>query len=217
MTERKYTEQEMAEIVRRAGEQTAAAGQTFSLEEMQRIGEEVGLTPEAIARAAALPVASPPVPSSALFGPAGTVEASQLVAGQFDRTQVAEILDVLRTRFGEVGKVSEVAGTVEWSFDNGFVAGVATIAPHADGTVVRLSGQAHGNQVVLYGGALLASLFVGIAGAPEAPLLNHLLTGLAAAVPLVGSARFWWGRWATKWHERLRRTTDEVAGVIERK
>ena len=124
MTERRYSDKEIAAIFRNAAETPAAperdvpADEGFTLTELQAIGKEVGIAPDAIVRAArALDVSGGPVPRTVFGLPLGvsrTVNLGRtLTNDEWDRLVVQ-----LREVFNARGSTRSDGSLRQWTNGN---------------------------------------------------------------------------------------------------
>lgn len=139
MTDRRYSDDEVAAIFARATEvqEKEPMGLTrvdgMSLGELQAIGKEAGISPQQIAQAALAldQPAAPPVPS--VFGiPIGASHTVQLTRDLTDREWELFVVQ-LRETFSARGKVSSHGSFRQWSNGNLQV----LVEPSAEGQRVR--------------------------------------------------------------------------------
>ena len=123
MTERRYSEDEVAAIFRKATEDETSltqpvAGQGMTLRELQSIGQELGIAPALVAQAA-LSLEHSGLPSTRTFlglpiGVARTIELGRrLTDGEWDQLVVA-----LRETFNARGQVSVQGSLRQWTNGN---------------------------------------------------------------------------------------------------
>ena len=123
MTERRYSEDEVAAIFRKATEDETSltqpvAGQGMTLRELQSIGQEVGIAPALVAQAA-FSLEHSGLPSARTFlglpiGVARTIELGRrLTDGEWDQLVVA-----LRETFNARGQVSVQGSLRQWTNGN---------------------------------------------------------------------------------------------------
>jgi hypothetical protein len=119
LDERKFTEREVREILKKAVKNTPsralAKGEGISLEDLKSIGEEVGIDPgrvEDAARAVALGGAER---SHSLLGFPRILNFVRKVRGEVDPADVPEVLALIRKTMGQQGEADEIMGSLEWS------------------------------------------------------------------------------------------------------
>jgi len=114
----RYTEQELAEILRRAAEHqegTPDADRRFSLAEIQQIASEVGIAPAHVAAAAAELSRRPPPPvTGGVLGAPTVFRFERWIDGEIPTSAIGELFDIARGDAGAQGQVGEALDTVEW-------------------------------------------------------------------------------------------------------
>ncbi len=212
MSDRRYTEDEAAEIFRRAAEmeQTApralAANEGMTLAELQSIGSEAGLAPEFIARAAKAPVPLPAhfVRSAGL--PVGVRHTVELDHAMSDR-EWELLVGELRTAFDARGSVVVQGSLRQWSNGNLH----ALVEPTERGSRVRFrttNGSARG--MIAFGSMLLVTagivgLSAALRGLPDGPApLAMAGAMLAAGTGMLGAAAVRLRAWSRIRGEQMR-------------
>lgn len=204
--ERKYSDEQMALILRRAGDlQTQRDDGRHSLTDIQEIAKQVGLDPALVAHVAAgLPrkAAVLPAAASTLVQTAETVLPQRVTPEQMGR-----LVDAVRRASGAQGTSRQVFDSVEWRWgsERELVDLRVTITPSADRTNVRVQHDATGAAFLSTFIPAIMSL-IGVAASfsslPGA-------TGAAASAGIVGVIGA--GVWAIR--RRLRRSG---AALLER-
>ena len=140
MTERKYKDEEVREILALATRQGATANpashtaQGLTLAEIQSIGLEVGVDPQAVAQAAAALESRPQKSRRVVLGvPVGVGRTVQLPRALTDH-EWEQLVAELRATFNARGQVSGSGGLREWRNGNLF----AAIEPNERGYRLRL-------------------------------------------------------------------------------
>ena len=197
--ERKYTDEQMALILRRVGDlQTQREDGRHTLAEIQEIARQVGLDPALVAHAAAgLPrkAAVLPAASSSLVQTVETVIPQRVTTEQMGR-----LVDAVRRASGAQGTSRQVFDSVEWRWgsENELVDLRVTITPNADRTNVRVQHDATG--------AAFLSTFIPVIGSVigVAAVFSALpvAAGAAASAGIVGAIGA--GVWAIR--RRLHRS-----------
>ncbi len=217
MTERRFNEDEAADIFRMAAEadQTAprrlAPGTGMTLRDLQEIGQEAGIPPELVARAAAtLGQARVAAPRKFLGLPIGVARSVELHRRLTEQEWERLVVD-LRETFNARGNVRTDGSFRQWT--NGNLQ--ALIEPTATGHRLRLR-TVHGNALsfMALGIGTLAVAGVGV-------LLRWSTVGLSAAasglsvVAMLGAGAFVFGALRIPAWARLRgRQMEDVAARL---
>jgi hypothetical protein len=117
--ERKFTDREVREILKKAVEKAPsralAKSEGLSLAELKSIGGEVGIDPARLEDAArSLILGGGNRPNQILGGPT-VLNFERKIEGEFDPNDTPEILSVIRRTMGQQGEVDEIHGSLEWS------------------------------------------------------------------------------------------------------
>jgi hypothetical protein len=117
-TGERYTEQQLVEILRRAADrQEGLASEPdgrFSLEEIQQIASDVGISPAYVADAAAELDSPAPVPRTGVLGAPTVFRFERWLDGEIPRDGIGELFDIARRETELQGTVTEALDTVEW-------------------------------------------------------------------------------------------------------
>jgi hypothetical protein len=179
MTERRYGDEEAREIFSLAttgearDQSLPADSRGLTLDELQRIGEEAGIEPARVARAAEqLDARGRPAPVRRSFGlPVGVSRVVDLPRAPTDR-EWEQLVAEFRTTFGTQGHTPTSGGLRQWSQGNLHI----SVEPTERGERLRLStlkddGIAlNGLGVLLAGMSVLMAAVVAAAGKPEKAL-----------------------------------------------
>lgn len=226
MTERRYTEIEVAEIfeaatreARRAlpaGEGSGESTGGLTLTQLQEIAGEVGISPEAVARgAAALEVRRSSVEQVRRMSgiPIGASRSARL-----SRTMTEEewgrFVSLLRETFDAPGRVSVQGELREWRNGNLSV----TLAPEGDGARLGLRTRRQGWESLPVAGGMMTgmSLVVAVAGVVKGDVMDTLPG--AVALLTMGSGAWTFGfvslrRWARERLAQFRGLVDAASEV----
>lgn len=182
MTERRYTEEEITAIFKVAAEGPAAAPHAISraegltLADLQAIGREVGISPDAVAHAArTLEVRRGAVTRTLLGLPIG-VERRMPLRRRLTDAEWEELVVQLRDVFGARGRTKVDGSLRQWTNGNLYV----LLEPTPTGDRLRL-GSVHGGAT-----ASLRLGFVGLGVAAILALANLLGGGVADAGTIAG-------------------------------
>ena len=220
MTERRYTEEEMALILKRAVENQSGSGlptrppdQGFTLADMQEIGAEVGIDAGQIA-AAAQSLEHRLEATGTRSNPA-RVRFNRWVDVEVDEEDLRDMVALVRRNVKKPGEVTEVLGTVEWRGKSSAGAHHVAIRPEQGGTRVEVEGTYYESMLgALVGtspmGALLAGALTNAQGAPVALVLVMAVVGFVlAGVP-------WW-HLVRKSRDNLENITDLLETHLQQK
>jgi hypothetical protein len=212
MTERRYTDEEVAEIIAKATEaqqstQTkvnASAGAGLTLAELQDIGREVGIAPELMTKAARSIDQRIESSSSRLLGlPIAIAESAHLKRTVSD-AEWARVVSDLRVTFNATGRIRDEGPFKQWS--NGNLR--AILEPTEDGHRVRLQSMKADARAYMLGGLGLIGLaaVMGIAalllpGGNVTPVKAGQIGLFGAAILAVGAAQV--PGWARRRREQM--------------
>lgn len=187
MTERRYSEEEIAAIFRAAAEEPAAveeeqvSAEGLTLVQLVAIGREVGLTPEAIAQAAQA-VDMQPVRARTFLGLPLAVNHTVQLQRRLTEDEWDRLVVQLREVFGARGRIRTDGSLRQWSNGNLHV----LLEPTATGHRLRF-GTTHGGAragiaagLVLIGAAAvtaLATAFTGTMGQATTGIAVMLIAG----------------------------------------
>jgi hypothetical protein len=222
--ERRFDEDEIAEILERAASpeataSPAAAGERrgLTLAQLQEIGAEVGIEPALIARAAGVVAGRGSVPApETLLGLPRSVARTVPIERALDDDEWTRLVVDLRETFGAQGKLREHGTLRSWSNGNLQV----HVEPDADRYRVRMrtsKGDA-GMRLTVASVAILAAigLLVSTLGdAPTGNLIGGSLLGLAGLLEN-GRARAALKRWAGERAEQMEGLAERIPRLLKR-
>jgi hypothetical protein len=228
MTNRRYREDEVRKIFSLAADQSVSRppvtspANGLSLAEIQSIGHDVGLDPEAIARAAtALDISQQPVRTS-MGVPIEVTRTVQLPRAP-TQNEWEQLVAELRTTFRATGKISTHGELREWRNGNLY----ASVEPTAEGYRLRMGsvkGDAAGiNALGVTGIAASAVTFASLSfwGVPAsfgdaALFLGPLMLGGGGIAALLGNrARV--PRWARQRAEQMEQIGRKLLAIMDAK
>jgi hypothetical protein len=188
MTDRRYSEEEVAAIFRVAAEQPpvaedeAPSADGLTLVQLQAIGREVGLTPEAIAQAAQA-VEMQPIRARTFLGLPLAVNHTVQLQRRLSEDEWDRLVVQLREVFGARGRIRTDGSLRQWSNGNLHV----LLEPTASGHRLRF-GTTHGGAragiaagLIMLGSALvtaLATAFTGTMGQATTGIAVMLIAGV---------------------------------------
>jgi len=163
MSERRYGEDEVREIFSLAttgdtrDPSLPAESDGLTLEELQRIAEQVGIEPARVAHAAArLDARGTPAPVRRSFGlPVGLSRVVDLPRAPTDR-EWERLISEFRTTFGTQGQATTVGGLREWSTGSLHI----SLEPSARGEQLRLTALKEDAMILNGFSALMGSMAV---------------------------------------------------------
>ena len=183
--ERKYTDEQMALILRKVGElQSQRDEGRHSLAEIQEIARQVGLDASLVPHVAAGVQRRSPVAATAGSAVVQTVET--VLPARVSPEQMGRLLDAIRRASGAQGESRQVFDTVEWraGSEHELVDVRVTITPASRGTNVRV--QHDGSGAVVLGGILtvVPTFLAGLAAfstlpIPGAAVVSTVIAGAA--------------------------------------
>ena len=211
MTERRYDDEQVALILRRAADDTSAQGDQgrgLTLTDLKEIGSEAGIDPARI-EAAATSLAhlrdGPPEASFTGFPP--TIQFEQVIPVRLEAEVLPQLLDIIRNQTSRQGIVTEVLGGFEWKARSTMGGRYVSIRSEGDATRVRVLGNYRDGllTMALGPGPLLAiGGGLGAAALAATPLV---------VVPAVLAA---WGSLALPWRALFKREAKSLQGILER-
>lgn len=226
MTERRYSDEEFALILRRAaatGRREPAAPGTrdgLTLEELQAIAREVGLDPDLVAEAArALPVAREGW-LARLFGGPGYLEVEFEVDRAITQDDTASTVAVIRRVLRVQGTSRWTGGGMEWTSTATPTQVSVDIVPRNGRTRVLILADRGGMGVVAGTAAVLVFLALGgaLAGGLEpAGVLESIGVAGGALAGAFATARAIWASTAKRTRTRLARLVDAMRETLSQK
>ena len=215
MTDRRYSDEEVLEIIARASEKENESrtrlppAEGMTLAELQKIGTEAGIAPELIAQAArSLDIAPAPTPPVFLGLPLGAARTVRLERRMTD-AEWEQLVVTLRETFNARGVIRHEGSFRSWS--NGNLQ--CLVEPDGEGQRVRFRTIRGGARPMMFTG-------LGLMGYSAAAAVASMIIGpvsaeaLAQAVPiaLAGAAVFAFGALPLpRWAKLRQRQMDELA------
>ena len=214
----RYSEQEMALILKRAAELQEGAdgrGEEVSLGDIQAIAAEAGISPAYVTEAAA--ELQHPGPRVGWLGAPIRFHEERTVPGALSSTAAGELIDRARTELSLHGEVTQVLDSVEWRGQSALGWTFVTLAPRAGGTRIAVTAS-RTDQAVLVGVAgfgigilsALGGVAVALSIADNAIVASAIIAGSGIAGTIV-SARLLWRGVAARWRRRTRQIVDTLA------
>jgi hypothetical protein len=223
---RRYGEREFALILRRAMEmqQTVPRGdgeRALSLADIQQIASEVGIDPRHV-RAAAMEVAGGVVERRFhWFGGPSSMEMRETASREVAPERWEDLVRVMRSTFGDVGKTGQLGTSLEWSHHNGDVAlELVSVTPRGGRTELAVSSHHAGMIGLIYLPGGLVSLFAALLAASVSVRFGVPVAGAAAigggvVLGVLTATRAFVGVFVRKRRERIRTLLDRLRELIE--
>ena len=151
---RRFTDQEVHEILKRAVEKAPsralARSEGLSLGELKAIGEEVGIDPVRLEEAARSVALGRGNRSNPVLGGPTILDLEREVEGEFDPEDTPEILSLIRRAMGQQGEVDEIHGSLEWRAKGDSGERYVTLAAKDGTTTIRGSANLSNAAVLTY-------------------------------------------------------------------
>lgn len=219
-TERTYTDQEVALILRRAMERQDDGPERtggLALRDVREIAREIGIDPELVTEVAGqLPLAGSGVEGRWLGEPM-RYELRLSHDAPSTPEQLQDLMMQIRSLMQQQGQVHEVLGALEWKTGADLDQVAITARSHADRTTVQIVADRGGAAAVSAIGFTAIGLFsAAVTGSIIEPGLIGgvaLMTGGVAAGGLLGWAV--WRRGSRLFREKLARLADGIRQSLE--
>jgi len=214
MAERRFTEKEVARVLRRASEIQSQGGSSSGATEteIRAAAQEIGIDPQALARAMAELDGGPlDRASSTKF------EQEAVIHGRMTDEAWEDTVAELRRHFGEEGTVGVRSGVWEWTGTGG---GLFTthVGVRQDGDVVRVIGWSRSEGLMsMFGALAFIPFFIMVAVLSRAPLpiAGRVMVVLGVILGLIGLVRLLHARTAYAGNQKLvasiRRIQERIA------
>ena len=218
MSERRYTDDEVAQVLQRAadldrdtGSATLAKG--LSLTELRDIAAEAGIDPVMVTRAASeLSGRRSRRSTGGVLGGSGVVGRTAALPGRMDREALGHLVDIVDAEASEQGTVGEALGSVRWTSTNRFLSRQVVLQPGDTESVVRVEERYTGRaRAVIH---LLPMTYA--AGAGLATGAQFFGAGAAQASVAVGAALAGFGVGRAIWSFLRARSTRRVERLIDK-
>ena len=214
---RRYTDQEMALILKRAAELQEGIAPTpgRSLEEIEEIAKEAGIDPAFVANAAA-ELREPPR-RRGFFGAPTRFHEERMVRGTLSTTALRELVDRARAETGLHGDVVQVLDSVEWRGRASLGATVVALTPRGGGTRLAVTVSRGDEAVAVVTTSIVAGIAtailggVAVAGSIGSPLIESLIIAGCGVGGFAASAQLWWRGLANRWRRRTQAIADTLA------
>lgn len=169
MSERRYGEREVAEILRAAAESQAnesisgSEGPGLTLAQIQRLASEVGIDERHVALAASVKTGGRgPSVRRGFWGGPGVIRVERTYSGTIDDAAWEDVVSELRALIGSPGTVSQVGLSREWTAWGTFVGMHFRAKPEGDRTKLEVTMNQFSGLFVLWMAAFIASFVLSI-------------------------------------------------------
>lgn len=219
MSDRRFTDKEVALILRRASEledsrgEGSVPGRGLSLTDLQEIAAEAGINPDLIGRAVAELEDRRSLDPVSLLGPTTVSREVRAVADPVSEETLAELIRIIDQEVKDQGTVQEALGAVRWTGKSLFLSTQVSLEPSEEETLVRveerytdaLRGMLHG----------IPSSYGLILGLPI--FLEGLNLGAPLSVALaVATGAAGWALGDTIWRRLARKSRTRVGRLAEK-
>ena len=218
--DRRYTDQEVGEILKRAveGDPTKALtrSDSTSLAELKAIGAEVGIDPDRIEHAARSLAVRRPARVNPLLGAATDVDHEARLPGVISAEDTPEAVAKIRQIMGMLGETSEIRGTMEWRASGDMGARWVTVSPSDGHTTIRASARLGQGAALSFIPTIITTVAsaIGILGGANVdgePLAGGLLL---MVVMVYATTRSLWSRFARREDDRLKEVVAELSKLV---
>jgi len=219
--EQRYSEREMAVILKRAAELEGREADKslahYTLAEIQEIAAGAGIDADTVTAAAA-ELRHPPRTNWLLGGPT-RFRAERRTPVTVPSTAFGELVETIRFETSLQGESSQVFDGLEWRAQDASGFMFVTVTPRASETRVTVIA-ARGDEVVLAGTVgVISAIAIAAASIPllvsagAPPAVVSVTAAVAAASAMVATTRAMWRRRADRWTQR----TTEIADAVTRR
>lgn len=219
MPERRYDDKEVALILKRATETSAAGmGEGLTLDQLKVIAAEAGIDPEAVTSAATSLERARTTQPVAAMSRSVAPQYERVVEGRVREEDLPELLAAVRRMMGRQGVVTTEFDGVQWRARDAAGGRYISIQPQGDATAIRGLGN-------FRDGAAFSAMIGGTLGALAVMVLSKNFGWFSAlgvgVTPLfvVGAlvpARLMWRRLFRRESVALQAAVDAAAGVLAR-
>jgi hypothetical protein len=221
MTNRRFTDKEVALILRRASDLEKQSSSTalskdagLTLEELKEIAEEAGIDPGLVGRAVAEMESPKGLEKTSLLAGPGTVQREvRAIPGELSTEELAEIFRVVDAEVADQGTVVEALGNFRWTSKSRFMSTQVSLDPSQGETLMRVE-ERYNDAVrgVLHGIPASYGLVFGLAAVTEALSLGVIPESLI----LLGSIATGWGIGTSIWRLLSSRSRSRVQRLTEK-
>jgi hypothetical protein len=226
MTERRFSDKEVALVLRRAVELEEGSSSSdlpisrgLTLLELQEVAREAGINPSLVVRAAAELSDRPALEPFSLIGPSTAKKEIRVLPGEASREDMGELMRVVDAEVAAQGTVVEALGAVRWTSNGRFLNTQVSVEPTDDETLIRVE-ERYSDTVrgPLHGVPTAWGLIIGLAvGLDGLGLVLPIALVLAVVLGVVG-----WGIGDLVWRavafqsgKRVQRLADRLTAEAD--
>lgn len=220
--ERRFTDEEVRQILKKAVEKAPSRGlvksEGLSLEELKDIGGEVGIDSARLEDAARTLVRGSGTRPNHIIGGPTVLNFERKVEGEFDPADTPEIISIIRRTMGRQGEVDELHGTLEWRAKGESGERYVTVSSREGTTTISGSANLVQAAMVTFLPAGLIGAVASIAGLLTA--LNNasgigVIAVLVLFTTLYSILRTIFGKVSGSEAAKLQKVVDELARLTE--
>jgi hypothetical protein len=226
MSERRYSDDEVALILRKATETAASTApgrdaDGLTLEDLKGIGREVGIDAAAIEAAARHVAVSRVQATGGFFGVSATPRYEATVSGEIPLEKLSEAVAAVRRAMGRQGVARAEFGGLEWQARDMFGGRYVSLQPSGGRTHVRVFGNFRDAAFLsaTLGGIPIGAVSAAIVGSTLKVLGLSALLGVGTlpvgVVAGVAGARLLWKRLVSRETRALERTASELEWALK--
>ena len=220
--ERRFSDQEVREILKRAVERAPSRAlvknEGLSLSELKAIGAEVGIDPDRLEDAARAVAAKGIQRPHRLLGAPTNLNFERKAVGTIDPDDAPEVLAVIRRTMGQQGDAAEIRGSLEWSTKGDSGERFVTVTSRDGTTTIQASANLTNAAVLTYlpvGILGILSSIVGLAKFFQDGAVAGLVVFLVVIPTLYVVLRTILGRYVGSTSAKLEKVVDELARLTE--
>ena len=220
--ERKFSDREVREILKRAVERAPARAlakqEGLSLAELKAIAAEVGIDPERVEDAARSVALRGAIPANRILGAPTTLNFERKVDGAFDPEHIPDALATIRRVMGQQGEANEIRGSLEWSAKGDSGERHVTVSSRDGTTSIQCAANLSNAAVLTFlpGGiiSVVASL-IGLGIFLEKGAMAGLVVFLVLIPTLFTLLRTIFGRYVGSESAKLQKVAEDLARLME--
>ncbi len=221
MTERRFTDKEVALILRRAsdlekrGSSTASkSGRGLTLSDLKEIAAEAGIDPDLVARAVTeIQSAKGIRTGSAVAGPGTVRREVQAIPIEMSKEELAELIRVVDEEVSEQGTVQEALGQIRWTSQGWTLSTQVSLEPGGGETLMRVEERyTDALRGILHGLPTTYGFFIGLIVALEGLNLGFAPGAALTLASTIGG----WGIGTTIWRSISARSRVRVQRLAEK-
>jgi len=222
MTDRRFTDKEVALILRRASDlekrapsTTVASGRGLTLSDLREIAAEAGIDPDLVSRAVTEMEGPRGLQTGSRLAGPGTVQREvRAVPGELSREELADLVRLVDEEVRDQGTVQEALGHVRWTSQGRVLSTQISLEPGGGETLMRVEERYNDAlRGILHGLPAGYGFIFGLVGAMEG---FNLAMGPGAAFVLASAAAGWgvggaiWRGLSARSRSRVRRLAEKL-------